>query len=106
MRHEGRPMPERAQHHPHPDRLRAFDQGRLGPVEWTAIERHLLDCAACAAQIQQLPEQRLVDLLGEYDPENTGGGTPPRPAPPPPPAPPPLPRAAEAAPPIPSPPPR
>jgi serine/threonine protein kinase len=62
--------------HPSRDRLRAFDQGRLGPGEWTAVERHLLNCAACSDQLQDLPDQRLVDLLDEYDPERMGGETP------------------------------
>ena len=69
-------MPDQAEHHPKPDQLRAFDQGRLRPAEWGAVERHILDCAACADQLQKLPEQRLVDLLGEYDPSRTCGDTP------------------------------
>jgi hypothetical protein len=79
-------MKDPADNHPTPDRLRAFDQGRLGPTEWTAVERHLLKCAACGDQLQGLPDQRLVDLLGEYDPErlcvatSAGLATPPGPA--------------------------
>jgi predicted Ser/Thr protein kinase len=69
-------MQDPADNHPSPDRLRAFDQGRLGPTEWAAVERHLLNCAACGEQLQVLPDQRLVDLLGEYDPERLCAATP------------------------------
>jgi serine/threonine protein kinase len=68
-------MPDRTEDHPNPDQLRAFDQGRLDPSEWAAVERHLLGCAACGDRIEGLPEQRLVDLLGEYDPERACGVT-------------------------------
>jgi hypothetical protein len=65
-------MHDRTENHPSPDQLRAFDQGRLGPAEWAAVERHLLGCPACGGRIQELPEQSLADLLGEYDPERCG----------------------------------
>jgi hypothetical protein len=69
-------MQDRAENHPTPDQLQAFDQGRLGPAEWTTVERHLRGCAACGGKIQELPEQRLPDLLREYDPERRCGETP------------------------------
>jgi serine/threonine protein kinase len=69
-------MQEPAESHPNPEQLRAFDQGRLGPSEWTAVERHLHRCAACGKQLQELPDQKLVDLLGEYEPERMGRETP------------------------------
>jgi serine/threonine protein kinase len=69
-------MPERAESHFSPDQLRAFDQGRLGPNEWTAVEHHLHSCAACGDRLQQLPDQKLEDLLGEYEPERMGVETP------------------------------
>jgi serine/threonine protein kinase len=65
-------MPERTECHPNPEQLRAFDQGRLGPSAWTAVERHLLSCAACGEHLQGLPDHKLADLLGEYEPERLG----------------------------------
>jgi serine/threonine protein kinase len=59
-------MPEHEKH-PGPDRLRAFDQGRLGSTDWSAVEEHLQGCAVCSNWLETLPEQRLPDLLAEYD---------------------------------------
>src|SRR5262245_1705350 len=67
-------MPEAASH-PSADQLRDFDQGRLLAADWASVERHVLECAACANRIAQLPEQNIADLLGEYDPERGGGET-------------------------------
>jgi serine/threonine protein kinase len=79
-------MQDRSENHPSPDQLRAFDLGRLASTEWSAVEHHLLECPECSGQIQELPEQTLADLLGEYDPERPSGETPAGPATPPGPA--------------------
>src|SRR5262245_20239543 len=64
-----------AVNHPSADQLRDFDQGRLSAADWASVERHVVECTACANRIGQLPEQNIADLLGEYDPERGGGDT-------------------------------
>src|SRR5262245_2251252 len=67
-------MPE-TRDHPSADQLSDFDQGRLSEADWASVERHVLECTACAGRIAQLPEQNIADLLGEYDPERGGRDT-------------------------------
>jgi hypothetical protein len=74
-------MHDRTEEHPSLDELRAFDQGRLGSAEWSAVERHLVGCPVCSRRIEEIPEERLADLLRDYDaadtPQSSGTAAPP-----------------------------
>jgi serine/threonine protein kinase len=49
--------------HPTRDQLAAFDQGRLAPQEWSAIEHHLADCNDCCGRLETVPDDDLVTLM-------------------------------------------
>ena len=49
--------------HLSPEVLRAFAEGRLGPQQTEAVERHLLACESCCLAIEAGPEDDLVGRL-------------------------------------------
>jgi tRNA A-37 threonylcarbamoyl transferase component Bud32 len=70
-------MTDRSELHPSLADLEAFDQGRLEPASWSAIERHVGDCSECARTLAGLPEQGLADLLHDYGACAGAGNLPP-----------------------------
>jgi serine/threonine protein kinase len=52
--------------HPSPDRLAAFDTGRLQPDDREAVERHVVECLVCCRFLERLPEDALAARIREF----------------------------------------
>jgi len=48
--------------HPSPQQLRAFLDGRLAPREMAELESHVAACDSCCRQLEQVPDDTLVQL--------------------------------------------
>ncbi len=52
--------------HPDPAILALFAAGRLRAPEAARVEKHLVDCPLCLAELEEVPEDSLVGLLREH----------------------------------------
>jgi serine/threonine protein kinase len=49
--------------HPSPEQLRAYTQGRLAPVEASAVEGHVLACEICCRALEEVPADSFESRL-------------------------------------------
>jgi len=60
-------MPTEVSHHPHPDELKAFFEGRLRGAVLERVERHIEVCRDCCDRLRLIPEDSLVDRLRGHE---------------------------------------
>ena len=60
-------MPAEASHHPPPDELQAFLQGRLSGAAQDRVERHVEVCNDCCDRLRLIPEDSLMDRLRAHE---------------------------------------
>jgi eukaryotic-like serine/threonine-protein kinase len=58
-------MPAAASMHPSADQLRAFAHGRLSASAMADVESHVANCDECCRQLQNVPDDTLVQLARE-----------------------------------------
>ena len=58
-------MPAASSLHPSAAQLRAFAQGRLSAGDMADVESHVATCDACCRQLENIPDDTLVQLARE-----------------------------------------